>query len=145
MFTGQFKYSVDVKGRISIPAKLRKQFSPEAGNRVVMNIGSLNYIELYPQDEWKHTADELKALNKHDPKNALFLRKKLQHVTEDEMDAQSRILLPQELMKIAKIDKEVLILGQIDKIEIWNPEEFAKYIESSNDNLEQLEAEVMAP
>ena len=122
MFRGQFTYSIDAKGRISIPAKLRKQISPDANDSFVMTRGVLTCIDIYPLNEWMQIEEKLLKLNQFQPDDVRFIRMITQYAVEDTMDSQSRILVPQNLIEYAKIEKEVLILGVLKKIEVWNPE-----------------------
>ena len=145
MFKGQFTYSVDSKGRVSIPAKLRKHVSPEANDTFVMTQGTANCIDVYPHDQWQKFESKLENLNPFKPTEAKFIRLILQHATEDTLDNQSRILVPQNLLQFAKIEKEVLILGALKKIELWNPEVYAEYLKQTPETYEQIAAEVMAP
>jgi MraZ protein len=144
MFRGQYFYSVDSKGRVSIPAKLRKHMSPEANDTVVMTQGTSKCIEIYPFDQWQIIENNLLLLNSFDPKNARFIRMMLQHATEDVLDSQSRILIPQLLLDYAGIEKEVMILGALKKIELWNPEVYTDYVNSSEETYEEIAAKVMA-
>ena len=64
--------------------------------------------------------------------------------SEDKLDSQARILIPQILIDYAKIEKEVLILGALKKIEVWNPNIYKEYLEQSNETYEQIAAKVMA-
>ena len=144
MFRGQFKYSVDSKGRVSIPAKLRKHVSPEANDSFVMTQGTATCIDVYPLDQWSRFEDKLLTLNPFKPNDAKFIRMILQHATEDTLDSQSRILIPQALLEYAKIQKDVLILGALKKIEIWNPDLYADYLKKAPETYEQIAAEVMA-
>ena len=144
MFKGQFTYSVDSKGRVSIPSKLRKFFSNEANDTVVMTNGAEKCIVVYPYDEWQKLESKLKNLNSFLPKDSKFIRILLQNASEDTLDSQSRVLIPQHLLDFAEIRKEVLILGVLDKIEFWNPELYAKYLEKTPETFEQIAAEVMA-
>jgi transcriptional regulator MraZ len=144
MFRGQFSYSIDSKGRISIPAKLRKQISPEANDTFVMTQGTAACIDIYPLDQWLLFEEKLQKLNPFIPEEAKFIRMILQHASEDNLDSQSRILVPQNLIEYAKIDKEVLILGALKKIEVWNPKIYKEYIEQSSETYEQIAAKVMA-
>lgn len=145
MFRGQFTYSVDSKGRLSIPAKLRKQVAPEANDRFVMTQGTANCIDVYPMDQWEQFEKNLLALNPFIPNHARFIRMVSQNATEDTLDSQARILVPQPLLQYAKIDKEVLILGALKKIELWNPDIYAEYLNQSPVTYEQIAAEVMVP
>jgi MraZ protein len=144
LFRGQFTYSIDSKGRISIPAKLRKQLSPEANDTFVMNQGIAKCIDIYPLDQWIVFEQRLEKLNHFKPEEALFTRMILQNAHEDTLDSQSRILLPQNLIEYAQIEKEVLILGVLKKIEVWNPKVYEEYIKQSKESYEQIAAKVMS-
>jgi MraZ protein len=145
LFKGQFTYSVDAKGRLSIPAKLRKYLTPESKDTLVMTQGTISCIDVYPLDTWEKFEGRLLDLNPFKPIDAKFIRMISQHATEDSLDSQSRILVPQALLKYAKIDKEVLILGALKKIELWNPEVYAEYLNETPETYEQIAAQVMAP
>ena len=144
MFRGQFTYSVDAKGRVSIPAKLRKHVSPEANDTFVMTRGTGQCIDVYPLDQWLVFEKKLEELNPFDPQKAKFIRMILQHAAEDTFDSQSRILIPQTLLEYSGIEKEVIILGALKKIEIWNPKEFDEYLKSTKETYEEIAAKVMA-
>jgi len=144
LFKGQFLYSIDSKGRISIPAKLRKNFSPEANDSLVMTQGFGTCIDIYPYDQWQLIEEKLSKLNQFKPKDVMFLRMFLQFAAEDSLDSQSRVLIPQNLLDYAKIEKEVLILGALKKIEVWNPKLYEEYLKESKDTYEQIAQEVMS-
>ena len=107
MFRGQFSYSIDSKGRIAIPAKLRRHISAEANDTFVMTRGLSNCIDIYPLDEWQRIEEKLLLLNSFQPDDARFIRMFVQYASEDVMDGQSRILIPSTLISYAKIEKEV--------------------------------------
>jgi MraZ protein len=144
MFRGQFTYSIDSKGRISIPAKLRKHISPDANDTFVMTRGISNCIDIYPLDQWQYIEDKLLQLNSFQPDEARFLRMFVQFATEDTMDSQSRILVPSTLIDYAQIKNEVLILGALKKIEVWNPKVYDDYLKQSPETYEEIAAKVMA-
>ena len=83
MFRGQFTYSIDSKGRIAIPAKLRKHISAEASDTFVMTRGLSNCIDLYPLDEWQKIEQTLLDLNSFQPDDARFIRMFVQFAAED--------------------------------------------------------------
>jgi len=144
VFKGQFIHSIDNKGRVSIPAKLRKYVAPEANNSFVMTQGIDACIDIYPRDQWLTIEEKLLKLNTFIQKESRFLRLMLQNAHEDEMDAQSRIVIPQNLLDYAQIENEVLILGALKKIEIWSPRVYNAYISSSQETFEQIASEVMS-
>ncbi len=144
MFLGSYNYTVDAKGRVAIPAKLRKYVTPEANNTFIVTRGAGKYIDVYPMDYWKElTEEKLDSLNSFNPKDMLFLRMFLEHAIEETLDGQSRLLLPKSLIQHAEIEKDVLILGAVKKIEIWNPAVYEAYIENSSASYEEIAAEVM--
>jgi MraZ protein len=144
MFRGQFTYSVDSKGRISIPAKLRRHMSAEANDTFMMTRGTQTCIDIYPLDQWLVFEEKLNNLNQFKPDDIRFIRTLLQYASEDTLDSQSRILVPQPLIEYAKIEKEVLILGALKKIEVWNPRIFDDYLKQSEETYEQIAAKVMS-
>ena len=144
MFSGQFTYSIDSKGRISIPAKLRRYVSAEANDTFKIIRGTSICIDVYPYNEWLILEEKLNRLNPFNPDEIRFKRTILQHVSEDKLDSQSRILIPQTFLEYAKIEKEVLILGVGNKIEVWNPKIFDDYMKQSDQTFEQIAAKVMS-
>lgn len=144
MFLGSFNYSIDTKGRISIPAKLRKFMDPKANDSFVMTRGTSKCIDIYPMNLWEELVNEkLKNLNSFEPNEALFLRMFLQQAAEDKLDTQARLLIPKNLIEYAQIDKDVLILGAIKRIEIWNPKIYEEYLKTSELSFEEIAKKVM--
>jgi MraZ protein len=144
MFRGQYFYSIDAKGRLSIPAKLRKQVAPEANDSFVITRGTGLCIDVFPLDQWLKFEEKLHGLNNFDPSDARFTRMILQHATEDTLDSQSRIMIPQTLLNYAKIEKDVMVLGVLKKIELWNPQVYEQYLKESDETYEAIAAKVMA-
>jgi MraZ protein len=128
-FKGSFNYTVDSKGRINIPAKMRKNLSPDANNSFVITRGLDNCIFVYPNDEWSKREAELGKLEQTNREARLYTRLLLEFASDVELDGQHRISLTKELMEYAKISGDVLILGVFDRIEVWNPEEYRKYLD----------------
>lgn len=144
MFIGSFKYSVDSKGRVSIPAKLRKYLNPEANDTFILTRGTAKCIDIYPMDQWKElAANKLNQLNTFNPKEAMFVRMFLQEAAEDTLDSQSRLLIPKNLLDYAKIEKEAFILGAVKKIEIWNPAVYDDYLKDNMESYEEIAKDVM--
>lgn len=144
MFLGSFKYSIDSKNRVSIPAKMRKFVNSEANDAFVLTRGTNGCIIVYPMDQWKElVASKLDKLNPFDPKDSRFLRMFLHEAAEDKFDNQSRLTIPKNLIEFAGINKEVLIIGMNQFIEIWNPEKYEKYLKDSENTYDDIAIEVM--
>jgi MraZ protein len=133
-FKGSFHYTIDNKGRINIPAKMRKNLAPEANNSFVVTRGFESCIFVYPNDEWAKRETEIGALQQTNPQDRLFTRLLLQYATDVELDGQYRIVLPKELIQYAHIENDVVILGVFDRIEIWNPDEYKKYLDAQQED-----------
>ena len=133
MFNGKYTYSLDAKGRVSIPAKLRRSVKPEANDTFMMTIGTEKCIVVYPMDEWnKYAEKKLAALDDTNQEDAWILRYMIPNTIDDKFDTQSRLLLAKHLIEYAELEKEVLIIGLINKMEIWNPDNYEAYIKSNN-------------
>jgi MraZ protein len=143
VFKGQYIYSVDAKGRISIPAKLRKHVSPESNDTFIMTQGTDKCIDVYPLDQWNLLESKLSKLNLFNPEHAIFSRMLLQNAFDDTLDSQSRILIPQNLLTHAGITKDVLILGVSTKIELWNPSVYENYLNNYEESFEQIASKVI--
>ena len=137
-FKGKETYSLDNKGRVNIPAKMRKNIAPEANDMFVLTRGFENCIYAYPMDEWKRKEESLELLDEFQERNRFFMRMFLQFCEDVKMDAQFRIALPKELLNFAHIDKKVTIAGVRNHIEFWNPEEHDSYMNGHDETFEEV-------
>ena len=144
-FKGKYEHAVDDKGRVSLPSKLRKNLSPEANDSFVITRGYESSLDLFPMDVWNQLEEELRSkLNKHREEDRLFLRTLMMWAQEVTLDRQSRIMIPQELMEFAGVTEKVIIIGALEKIEIWSPASFRSYHERNADQTyESVAARVM--
>jgi MraZ protein len=142
-FKGQEQYSIDAKGRVNIPAKMRKSISPEANDTFAITRGVDKCIEVYPLDEWKKYEEKFRSMNQYDERKRYFLRTILRWTEEVSLDSQQRITIPKKLLGFAGIEKQAVIVGMGDHIEFWNPEVFEKYLDKHDESYEDVAAEVM--
>ena len=142
-FKGQELFSIDTKGRVNIPAKMRKCISPEAADTFTVTRGKDSCVEAYPMDEWKKHEVRYRNLDQSDPKKRYLLRMALMWSEEVSFDGSQRIMLPKKLLEHAGIDKKVLIVGVGDHIEFWNPETYEEYLTAFDETYEEVVAEVM--
>jgi len=142
-FKGQELHSIDSKGRVNLPVKMRRSISPEANDTFTITRGQDQCIVAYPLDEWKNYEQVFEELNQYDSKNRFFLRKLLMWSEEVSLDAQQRITIPKKLLDFAGIDNKVMIVGMVDHIEFWNPEKFEEYLNNHDESYEEVAAKVM--
>lgn len=142
-FKGQAQYSVDSKGRVAIPAKMRSAMNPEAKGTFTMTRGFDTCIYLYPQDRWEEMEGEIASLNMYSQEARAFTRRIMMWAEEVELDKQGRISLSKPLVEFAGLDDKALILGAFDHIEIWDPDTFEAYLNEQVDDYETLAERVM--
>ena len=119
-FIGEFNCKLDAKGRVMLPAALRKQLNPEANERFVMNRGFEQCLVLYPKNEWEVISAEVNKLNQYIKKNREFIRYFYRGATELELDSNGRLLLPKRMLSYAGISKEVVLFAYGNRIEVWD-------------------------
>lgn len=138
MFMGEFNHSIDTKGRIIVPAKFRE----ELGEEFVVTLGLDGCLFLYPQAEWQEFVEQLKHLPGNREARQLQ-RYFLAGAMTCEADKQGRMLIPAKLREHAKLEKEVVFVGVLGKIEIWSKERWDANndfgdMESIAENLSEL-------
>lgn len=119
MFMGEYNHSIDTKGRIIVPAKFRE----ELGESFVVTLGLDGCLFLYPQTEWELFVEQLRQLPGNRDARQLQ-RYFLAGASTCEVDKQGRILIPTKLRDYAQLEKEVVFVGVLGKIEIWSKEQW---------------------
>jgi|SRR5690554_128143 MraZ protein len=142
-FKGQAEYSVDNKGRVAIPAKMRNVLNPEAKNTFVLTRGFEKCIFIYPLDRWEMIEAQVSSLNMYKGEARDFVRILMMFADEAVLDGQGRVGIPKALMDYAGITEKALILGAFDRIELWDPATFEQYINAQTANYETLAESVM--
>jgi MraZ protein len=141
--TGEFNCKLDAKGRMMIPADLKKQL-PEADNEgLVINRGLENYLVIYTKSEWDIKLGELSKLNEYDRKSIKFVRYFTGGATLLQPDAAGRVNLPKHLLDYAGITGEVVLTCLLNKVEIWDKKAHQEMISNEPDNFADLAEEVM--
>ena len=130
-FTGEFSYTVDAKGRVNIPSKFRKVLSVDNEDTFVITRGMDPCVWVYPIVVWQNIENDLKSLSSLSAINRTFVRNTVRYATPLTYDGQGRIQLTNNLINYAELDKKTLIIGMVNKIEIWNPDRL-KEIDKKN-------------
>jgi MraZ protein len=125
-FKGQYEHSIDAKGRIAFPAKMRKVLSPDAQERFVVVRGLETCLYLYPENEWRDVEDALSKANNFTRAGRIAKRNFLRYAEDAALDKQHRIALPTEHTKYAQIDGKAIFIGMGQYIEIWSPDVLEK-------------------
>lgn len=124
MFLGEFEHTIDGKGRLTIPAKFRD----ELASGVVITRGLDGCLWAYNRSEWEKLADKISNLPTTNPNARNFARFMFSSAFDSIPDRQGRILIPQNLRDYANIDSETIVIGVMNRVEIWNPDQWRSVI-----------------
>ena len=143
-FIGEYEATLDAKGRFLLPSGFKKQL-PEGGtDNFVVNRGFEKCLSLYPMKSWKPIFAEISDLNDFDPKVRQFRRYFLNGATQVELDSANRLLLPKNLMEYAGLEKDIVLVSAVNKIEIWDKNKYQQFFEKfSPETFSILAKEVM--
>lgn len=139
MFMGEFTCKIDEKGRFMLPAKFREILQED---EFVITRGLDNSIDLFPSNEWVNIENELRKLKRTDSKHRAYQRFVLSAATKLTVDKQGRVNLPNSLVEHAKINKNIIVTGMVDKIEIWAEEVWKEYINKTESSIEEIVEEI---
>jgi len=143
-FLGEYEATLDAKGRFLLPVGFKKQLSEESGSQFVISRGFEKCLTLYPIKNWEPIFSELSKLNDFDPKVREFRRYFLNGATTVELDTASRLLVPPNLKEHAGLEKDIVLVAAMNKIEIWDKNKYQQFFESfSPESFSQLAQQVM--
>ncbi|MHC9536757.1 division/cell wall cluster transcriptional repressor MraZ [Dellaglioa sp. BT-FLS60] len=134
MFMGEFKHTLDAKGRLIIPAKFRE----ELGEKFVVTRGMDGCLFGYTQTEWTLLEEKIKALPLTKKDARAFVRFLYSAATECEFDKQGRINIPVPLRTHANLEKKCVLVGVSNRFEIWSEERWASFSENAAENLDEI-------
>ncbi len=143
-FLGEHNGKLDPKNRVVLPSALLKQMSPDAMNQVVLKKGLGKFLVVYPLNVWLKTIDEISKINQFNPQASEFRRRFLMGASSPmDLDSASRFLVPKNMLEHAGLKKDVVLLGDIDKIELWDREEYERYLQNPDIDEAALAAQVL--
>jgi len=144
-FLGEFEATLDAKGRFLLPAGFKKQLPEDEATRFVINRGFEKCLSLYPLKSWEPLFAEISKHNDFDPKVREFRRYFLNGATFIEPDSAGRLLVPPNLKIHAELQKDIVLVSAVNKIEIWDSNKYKQLFDSfSPDAFSNLAKEVMA-
>ena len=134
MFIGEYHHNIDEKGRLILPSKFRY----ELGETFVITRGIDSCLFVYKEDTWNKLTNKLNELSFTKKDVRSFQRFFFFFFSISEFDKQGRINISSPLMEYAKINKECVVIGVNDRIEIWSRENFDKFIDENIDNISDI-------
>ena len=134
MFIGEYQHNVDLKKRLALPSRFRK----ELGSKVVVTRGLDKCLFVYPLKVWKEIAEKLGTFPMGESATRSFVRIMLSGAVDVDLDSQGRILLPDYLKEYAGVEKNVTIAGVFNRLEIWDENKWAEYRSKAEENTDQI-------
>lgn len=134
MLIGEYEHSLDVKGRLIMPAKLRE----DMGEKFIVTKGLDGCLFGFSQKEWANFEEKLKTLPLTNKNARDFVRFFLSGATECEIDKQGRFLIAGNLREYANMEKDVVIIGVGTRLEIWNREKWKAYNSDENISADEI-------
>ena len=130
VFLGEYEVTFDAKGRFLLPVGIKKQLPEDAGDKFVIARGFEKCLTLYPKQNWDPIMAELIKVNDYKAENREFLRYFTLGAAETELDSAGRLLVPPNLKAYAGLEKDVVLVSVINKIEIWDKSKYQQFFDS---------------
>lgn len=127
-FSSEYECKLDVKGRLVLPAKVKANLPQASGNTIVVTRGFETCLIIYPLVEWNKVFSKVSGLNEFNEEYRNFQRNFFRGNTEIDLDNNGRFLVPKTLLKHAQIEKDAIMVGMGNRIEVWNPELYEKFL-----------------
>lgn len=141
---GTYECKVDAKGRLMLPAAIKKQLLPVLQNGFVLKRAVFQpCLELYPMTEWDVLMQKVNKLNRFKKKNNDFIRRFTAGLKQLEVDTAGRLLIPKDLVAFSGITKDIVVSSAINIIEIWDKDNYEKAIDDATGDFADLAEEVM--
>lgn len=139
MFLGEYQHTIDNKGRLIIPARLREGL----GDRFVVTKGLDGCLFAYPPQEWSNLEQKMRSLPFTRADARAFVRFFFAGATECEVDKQGRVLIPAGLREHAALEKEVVVIGVSSRVEIWSQARWEQYNTESASSVEEIAEKIV--
>lgn len=142
-FTSEHECKLDAKGRLVLPAKLKAALPETNGNELMISLGFEPCLVLYPMLEFNKTYSKVAGLDELKKEDRSIQRNFFRRNMEVELDNAGRFLIPKSMMQAVKLEKEVVVIGVGNRMEIWNPEVLQEFLMDSDELSDKVE-EVMS-
>lgn len=127
-FSSEYECTVDAKGRMVLPSKVKNRL-PENDNKEIVIIRGLEpCLVIYPTTEWNKISSQVSGLNEFDEESRIIQRNFLRGSAEVELDNMGRFLIPKSMLKHSGIEKNVILVGLGNRLEMWNPDTYENYL-----------------
>tara|TARA_B100000315_G_C14472977_1_gene539270 strand:- start:412 stop:849 length:438 start_codon:yes stop_codon:yes gene_type:complete len=138
MWYGEYSHTLDTKDRFILPAKFREKLKKLKQTKLYITRGLDGCLSLYVEKEWKKLEEKLSSLSFTKQQSRFFNRLFFSGATEIETDTQGRITVPEYLKEFAKINREIVIVGIVNRIEVWDKVKWSKFYQDNKKRFEEM-------
>jgi len=143
-FSSEYDCKLDAKGRLALPSKVKSALPELNGGELVLRRGFEPCVVLYTSLEFKKINSRVKSLSEFNDENRRFQRSFFRGNFDVEMDGSGRINIPKRLMDYAGLEKEVILVGMGNRVEIWNPDRYEDYLVQDPNEYSQMAERLLA-
>lgn len=137
-FTSEYESKLDAKGRLILPARIKAQLPDEGGTELVVRRGFERCLILYPMVEFKKVFSKISGLSEFNEEYRTLQRNFFSGTATVELDSSGRFLIPKNMLTYAQLEKDVMLVGMGNKVELWNPTLYEKHLITDPGELSKL-------
>ena len=138
LFTGEYECKLDAKGRLTLPSKVKSKLPEVSGNQLVLTRGLEPCLVVYPVMEYKKIYSRIASMNEFNEEYRRLQRNFFRRISDVELDSAGRLLIPKNMAKYANLDKNIILVGMGNRLEIWDTETYDQYIIHDNEEFSKL-------
>jgi len=137
-FTSEFESKLDTKGRLVLPARIKAQLPSGEGDELVIRRGFEICLILYPMVEFKKVFSKISGLSEFNEEYRKLQRNFFSGTATVELDANGRFVIPKNMLSYAQLEKDLILIGMGNKVEVWNPSIYEKHLIKDPSELSKL-------
>ena len=137
-FSSEYECKLDAKGRLVLPAKIKAQLPESNGTELMLRRGFEPCLVLYPLLEYKKIYNKIAGLNEFNEEFRMLQRNFFRGNAQVDLDTMGRFLIPKPMIKYSQLEKQVIVVGMGNRVEIWNPDLYEKYLINDQSEFSQL-------
>jgi MraZ protein len=138
LFTGEYECKMDAKGRLTLPSKVKSKLPEVSGNQLILSLGLEPCLVMYPLVEYRKIYSRIASMNEFNEEFRRLQRNFFRRIAEVELDGAGRLLIPKSMSKYASLEKELILVGMGNRIELWNADVYEEFIISDNVEFSKL-------
>jgi len=128
LFTGEYECKLDTKGRLVLPSRIKSRLPDVSGNQLVLSLGLEPCLVLYPLVEYRKISSRVASMNEFNEELRHLQRNFFRRIAEIELDNAGRLLIPKMMAKYANLEKDIMLVGMGNRVELWNNEAYEQFI-----------------